>query len=495
MTNLFYDAFKENDPNHLVSISGFDCLDVMHWDPGVMKIDFYRAHMYPYIRENGYDNEAGKQRIESRLYWLAHNCPMPWMIGESGFRAKVVGEPLSAYDGTETEQHDFADFEINRVRDCNASGYSWYGFQPFWTEADKWHKEFSYPDGHHLVRSGTVLSPPNSNLDRPACSTFKYYPLPNPNFSSCTKPDYYYDPYHLNGSPLYEPPLPYSVSGTITENEPEAYPIEDAIVYGNGYYVDLGGHDQPGISYTFTDGDGKFLLNIAPYQNSIFADYNWIKISSIKSETVLLDIIDHLPLSYSTTLNKPNFYYDLNISNRVIHASTNNPNFYGWNSITASNISVAAGVTSEFKARKEINLEASFNCFNGSEVHIHCGNVYADCNNLPRTFNPGFVNSAESGQLSSRKKELQIQILPNNTYPISVIPNPGNGVFTLQTDIVNKTLDPVRVLVFDISGRLVTVKEIPTGDNSFDLSTISKGAYMLKIQCNEKIYSQKLLIY
>jgi hypothetical protein len=497
MTNLFYDAFKENDSNHLISISGFDCLDVMHWDPGVMKADFYRAHMYPYIREDGSNIEAGIQRIESRLYWLAKNCPMPWMIGESGFRAQVTGFPLEIYDGTEEDQHLFADFEINRVRDCNASGYSWFGFQQGWTEADVWYNSSAYPDGHHLVDSGNIASPPNSVLDRPACSTFKYYQLPNPNFTSCTKPAYYYDPYHLNG-PLNNLPsnLPYRVYGTITENEPEAYPIEDAIIYGNGKYYDLDHLSHDKISYTFTDSIGNYVLNIAPYQQSTGVKFFWIKISSIGSETILInDYNGPLPLSYNTFLNGANLNYNFNIANKVIHPSTNNQNFYGWNSINASNISIASGANSDFKARKEITLLSSIECKNGSEVHFSCGEVYAECSLLTKTPNHNWLNNFTSRQAVALGKKLQLQFSTHAPGSIKVVPNPGTGIFSIHTDSDLQTIGTIKVMVYDLSGRMLRLTEIPIGSNTLDLTTLSNGAYTIRIMHNGSIYVQKLIIY
>ena len=70
----------------------------------------------------------------------------------------------------------------------------------------------------------------------------------------------------------------------------------------------------------------------------------------------------------------------------------------------------------------------------------------------------------------------------------TVTPNPGNGVFNIQTHETG----PLEIFIYDSRGRLVFETKDVRGP--IDLSQISSGIYLVKMVAGEKITSRKLMI-
>ncbi len=76
----------------------------------------------------------------------------------------------------------------------------------------------------------------------------------------------------------------------------------------------------------------------------------------------------------------------------------------------------------------------------------------------------------------------------------SVYPNPSTGVFRVSFD--TKTTDDLHMMVFNTSGQKVFDNNIPAGtlETHIDLSFLSAGEYILKIDTDKVFKTQKILI-
>jgi hypothetical protein len=183
------------------------------------------------------------------------------------------------------------------------------------------------------------------------------------------------------------------------------------------------------------------------------------------------------------------------INNKTV-TTGNSQSFQEFCTLTTSNITIQTGATAELKARYEVNLQPGFDANNGSEVHIYCSPIFADCNDLSgfqmqKTINPVVENtlnieSAKDIELSFKKH------ISQNT--INVSPNPSNGLFIIQlkSNDGNSTLK--LITVFDITGRKILTVEADTKSYMLDLSEQPKGIYFLHANDMNNDYNEKIII-
>lgn len=79
---------------------------------------------------------------------------------------------------------------------------------------------------------------------------------------------------------------------------------------------------------------------------------------------------------------------------------------------------------------------------------------------------------------------------------LSVYPNPSNGVFYIS--LAAEEQSTVNVKVFDLRGSIVHQEQVQSDKlNGFpiQLSSLSKGTYILELTNNQKVISQKLVLY
>ena len=69
---------------------------------------------------------------------------------------------------------------------------------------------------------------------------------------------------------------------------------------------------------------------------------------------------------------------------------------------------------------------------------------------------------------------------------MSVFPNPSNGIFTIQSDLLRE--NDAKVKMLDISGREVDFKQISAGEHqiSIDMNGVNAGWYIVKILSGNK---------
>jgi len=178
--NDWYNIIKSNDPNHLVTLGGSGFRDVYEYDPAVLKVDFYSIH--PYSKKMGYEDDLGLpfmvDRIYGDIYWTMKNCPMPFIIGETSFKAiSEQGGP----DGNFAEQKSYAESTLQHNLDCMGSGYSWWEYQENST-------------GTGLLKNG-YCNPICQELEKPVVEAFEEFD-PEGITYPCDGPANYYDPYN-----------------------------------------------------------------------------------------------------------------------------------------------------------------------------------------------------------------------------------------------------------------------------------------------------------
>jgi PKD repeat protein len=81
-----------------------------------------------------------------------------------------------------------------------------------------------------------------------------------------------------------------------------------------------------------------------------------------------------------------------------------------------------------------------------------------------------------------------IQTISNNLH-VDILPNPSNGIFTIETNATNKQM----VLIFDINGKQV-LSQIINGTTTIDVSNLSQGVYNLSVISSDGVVNKRLVI-
>ncbi len=510
-TSDLYNELKRVDPNHLISFSGFDARDVTTWDLGAIKMDFYQPHIYPEICNvipHYQDYNQGIERVAGRLYWLANNCPVPWLVGETGFHANITNNQPPAkwhMDGTETEQASFAEFSLAMNRDCSASGYAWFINQDTWNNyTGILHDDI--PTGLGLLRPGLIPTPPPPVLsfEKPAANVFRQYSsngIPSPVPSSCVKPVHYYDPYNTIYLNLEQENAVY---GTIKDEADN--PLEDIVIFA----WTLQGYDYSVIPiktlvktiYTFTDENGNYYF--APFSWKHPQDHNKRKIVKIWGSGV--------------SFNSPNFYKgeygdqqipDSNPINFIINSNAINQNaiiqgetfqsntnskIFAWNSIAVYNSTFAGSQNNTGLIQlnsRSINLSNETHLSAGSEVYINAQVVTPLCDNFTTQSQekPPFFPLATQ---MKNNTQLKIQFQPKSDFYANVFPNPCQTQFTIQINIDN--CNQIKYILTDLMGNALLTEFSSSNTINVKVNDLAKGIYLLKLISNDTIIVNKIII-
>ncbi len=89
---------------------------------------------------------------------------------------------------------------------------------------------------------------------------------------------------------------------------------------------------------------------------------------------------------------------------------------------------------------------------------------------------------------------LVIQNISKPVSGISVFPNPNNGIFTLEAPIPSLKGENYVVGIYNMLGSKVASLSTKAGLNQIDLSFLSSGIYMVKVENSNLTYLQKLAI-
>jgi hypothetical protein len=112
-----------------------------------------------------------------------------------------------------------------------------------------------------------------------------------------------------------------------------------------------------------------------------------------------------------------------------------------------------------------------------------------------------FFNWKVQTRCSSERAKIDIDIdcvnsiEDNNQIDFDIYPNPGQGVYHLNIDLM--VASKIDIVVYDILGNIVYHQEIEKQAISFNeiinLSSLAKGAYFLKISSDKKLSVKKLI--
>jgi hypothetical protein len=82
-----------------------------------------------------------------------------------------------------------------------------------------------------------------------------------------------------------------------------------------------------------------------------------------------------------------------------------------------------------------------------------------------------------------------------NEAKISVLPNPSSGIFLISPR-ESFFSGEVNIVVYDLMGKKIFSKQVNSleGYNRIDLSEVSKGYYIIRINAKNKSYSSQLII-
>lgn len=103
---------REHAPWQLWTLGLANMREFLEWDPTIINADFFSFHPY----------EHEPEQVLNELYYYAHHCPKPWIVGETAISADNDSVPYS-------EQLGFARSTLRQSVACGAWGYSWWQFK------------------------------------------------------------------------------------------------------------------------------------------------------------------------------------------------------------------------------------------------------------------------------------------------------------------------------------------------------------------------------
>lgn len=450
MTKAWNDAVKSGSQGrHLTTIGNMNTGSVLEWDPAVQQVDFPSFHFYPRQR-SGFSSIKTLSFAEpqSHMYWFNRYLDIPWTIGETGFAA--LAGILNTY-GTQSDQAEYAEMTLDRCRDCGGKGYSWWAFQDVTFNSDPDKKIF---DKYGLKRFGDP-----SNALKQAASKFVPFNPNNVVPSNCVKPPSYYNFYLESG---------YTVTGHVQDQNGD--PVKGAVVVG--WDILPNGSWTHSVS-TFADDNGNYTLQSNQEINVINASFLR---ANVVSGNVGASGIVNLTLNVKTHPQSGNLAL-----NGTTNNSGANETYEGVESVITQNHAINSGANVNIKAGKRIHLKPGFHAKHGSDADIYIGRFYVPCNCYD---SPGIYPG-------SNKKATAIEEAGEHDFDIKVYPNPGKGLFQIDIEGENVTVD---FEVFDASGRKIYEKEAQRNNSAVDLTTYPQGLYYLKVTNASKTLTKKLIV-
>jgi len=553
-TSELYDAVHSVDPNHLITIGGSvaNLSAVFEWDPSVMKIDFWSPHTYiSYNSRLPVSLNTGLESVTNAIIWVQNNCPIPWIIGETGFVAEDVYD-LSVVWGTENEQSIYASKTLDTVRNAGGSGYSWWMFQHVgWhgtldppPHNDKPNHQFGtddyyrdvtgyYQDNFGLLGVGnpnycspTTYECDYSDLEKPVVEVFQNYLNPDP-------PDPGPPPvpnnYGLTGN---NPNHPNKITGRIVDQN--NVPIKDAVIKGWNFVKSLS-FDKPetpeiddfeykdlwNSQYTFSDENGYFTIIPYDYISGIehYLPINGLEyfenliISCVGGEKFVIgkeepnnpairfyetyDLSEINGLTIVIFRNSYGFEYDKVVSNKTIDINSAPVIFSAWNKLTVNDVTIlgngAQGGIADFTARTEVQVNKEFDAQRGSEVHIFNSEVFRNCDSVS-SFKKGVYKGIPSNnQLDgSEEREIELSFFKERK-GLSVYPNPTSGPLTVE--IQNAASPDNYLVISDMYGKKI-MQFTCEKTSQFDLTGFPCGIYIINGYSEvEQFGSCKIILY
>jgi len=486
---MWYNTVKAGDPDHLVTMGGQGHFDITEWDNAVYSLDFCSPHLYPTARqfEEPTYFESLMNSYYGKLYWVSNTFRMPWIIGETGFRAIEGSVFDTIYDGTLTDQYDFADSSTARTWICGGSGYSWWFYQDV------------NDDGFGILKQNeTCGNWPCNSILKPVWEVFDEFTPPST--GNCSQPPYYFDPFYHD---MYAPDTNI-VTGYVKDRA--GNPIKDAVVFAHTRLWDPPNNDVPKFDwhYTFTDEDGFFRL--IPYDYDIRGpDYNTIECITISApvcsrfraekwgpwggvdsgQTYYLDRFD---LNEEESFESMTIYGNESV---VLQA---------WDYISLTDVEIEQNATCEAKTRIEITVNQEFSVASGSETWLHIGTPFIPCDSLANFTDSSYRfftdNNHSVNEINSKNsKDIALNFIPfREVFGIEAFPNPGTGIFNIAVQC-SMPMEDMNLFVIDTYGEIVYTALVREQKVQLDLSHLARGLYFIQIKNSTHSMAKKIIIH
>ena len=488
--STWYDTLKFYDPNHLITV-GITPFDFFEFDPGVMKIDFASPHIY--TQKQPYEgNEFFQEMLDQGhgwFYWLANSLPMPYLIGETGFRSKYLDTIHPGNQGTNLQQKLYADSTLKYAKDCKSSGYSWWYYQDY-----DWHNAYNTECSWGLLGR---LAYYDTAHEKEVVNAFRNF-NPSSQPGAFYSPTSYFDPYHhAYYAALFGYDSSHYLHGHVQDQN--GNPIKNAYVRGQTRLYGRGEDAWYDTHHTFSDDSGNFVLIPFDYKLEKDPNYNVIETLGITKPGCSRFYIESWGLpgiadNQIYVLDCPSFSYSDTIENIMI--GQNEKHLYqAWDNLLLFDSIFVYG-TGEFFARSEVSIKNEFQAYSGSETWIYNSNTFPVCDSISPDkipFNPNSTKIiAQSSEPSSEKIDVSF-LLSNEDFRLLIFPNPSYGIFTVQ--LPEQFLKgKVSLSITDQLNRQIKVLEVSSKSIQVDLSTVQQGIYYLIIKNPEYSSLSKIII-
>lgn len=520
--NQWVVAIHQHDNNHLITLGSRTIDEVFYFDPGIMKIDFYSAHIYTMAWPlANYSKQNGLDRYDILNYWMNEVYPMPWIIGETGFSADDHTTPYPRFSpdntfhnppwmyGSEQEQADFAQHSLAVSRNAGASGYAWWAFQNvYWYDINT--GSFDYPeDFFGLLHDGNGQAGVWS--EKPAAAAFQYYlnasGQPPPQVP-LAKPANYYDFYGIAANcPAC---ITAGVQGIIVD--PKGNPIKNAVVRASSWrkttIIDpqdpnRNEYDHD-ISETFTDDFGTFAVYPYNYDQPSIANPHRvvsIEVTAVGAERQRFGADypygDQPMVSNINTQILKNVVngYDAEVSDETVSIDEVR-NYYGRNSLEVANMTING--RSDFTSRREIHINSEFHAHASSgnvnnETHIFISDAFPECPvDLADYLRvPDTTVSNEYNNIIS--KEIELSFNPDIGLMVEIVPNPNDGKYKLM--ITNSLNNLVTISLLNLVGEIILSETTVEPQYFINSDNLTKGLYIIHISNGQQLVSKKVIIH
>jgi len=280
-------------------------------------------------------------------------------------------------------------------------------------------------------------------------------------------------------------------------------------VFGWTYLETVNGKDKYDYQYVFTDDNGDFEIRPYDYEGTVNPVTEHIlafRISAAGAEvyyanwklTGLADFYydptdpsDPVYSNLTYVLTREQFKYDTEIENITV-GNGDDRNFKGWNTLSATDVTLENGGMADFKARTEVHINTEFHAEIGSEVHIFNEETFPECNDLA-SYNRIASGQQQENELEVLQKFIEIRFNSDKTIAaLEIIPNPNNGVFTVQ--VTNSATSVFSYEILNMLGKNMYNNISHESNFDVNLSFFSKGIYLFKIYTGSEMLIQKLII-
>jgi len=411
---------------------------------------------------------------------------MPWIIGEAGFRANegsYFGLPLgeSFYDGTLSDQKNFADSVAGKTWECGGSGFSWWAYQ-----------DVNLSDGFGILKNSKACGTwPCDSILKPVWEVFEEFSTPTS--GGCSEPPYYKDPFYHE---VYSPNTNI-VTGTVLGQD--SLPIKDAVVFAHTrLYNPEEGQPEYYPHYTFTDENGFF--SVIPYDYSEkLPDWNVIECITISAPVcsrIRKAAWDSIGVDSGQTYYLDKFDLNNYESFESLTVTGSEPIILqAWDSVSLTDVEVQQHATCEALARTEIVVNKEFIAADSSEVWIHINTPSIPCDSLGFFSDRDFIfvpiNEIPNGIL---EKKLLLHFIPTQgSFDVLIYPNPGVGLFAIEVEC-STPLGNLTLSIYDSFGKIVYSSIIRDKKSKIDLSHFAKGFYIIQISNIDYQIIKKIII-